>query len=277
MYRKSPINIVNAIFLSLFFLGPVLVWFVDFNWVNLSLFLLNFFWFGLSSSLFYHRSVSHGAVKLALPLEVLFHFGGVISLSGSAVNWTATHRFHHSVSDKDEDPHTPVHGRWWAYVSWAAHINPIMRDELKDKYCQDLLMNKLCAYFDRPYMSLFPMLIYVGLVYYLFGLGGVVWGFLLAGFVSHNFHWMLIASFCHHSTFGYRRFETKDESRNIPALSLITFGESLHNNHHQYPGAINLSSKFGEFDLTYYCAIVLSKLGLAKDLVKVKYSKDVAK
>lgn len=273
MYRKSPINIINSFFLTLFFLGPVFALFVEFTWINFILFVINFIWFGLSSSLLYHRSLTHGSVKLSPMLELLFLYGGVISLSGSPINWAANHRFHHSNSDTDRDPHSPLHGRWWAYVSWAAHIDTKKRSELKRELCKDLLKNRLYSYFDQPYMSIFPMIIYIILLYLFLGIGAVVWGFLIAGFLSHNFHWMLIASFCHHSGFGYRRFDTNDESRNIPWLSFLTFGESLHNNHHYYPTAINLSSKIGELDITYYCALFFEKIGLAKDLVKVNYSK----
>jgi stearoyl-CoA desaturase (delta-9 desaturase) len=38
--------------------------------------------------------------------------------------------------------------------------------------------------------------------------------------------------FCHTPGIGYRNFETKDASQNVPFLALITWGQGWHNNHH---------------------------------------------
>ena len=266
MYRNSPLNITNVIVMLVFFAGPVLVFFVEFNWLNVGLCVANFIWFGLSSSLFYHRVVTHGAAKLNPVVEVIFLLGGSISLSGGAINWAAIHRFHHSNPDVDIDPHSPIHGRFWAYLGWTTRVEPKLTIPIKEKICQDLLANRLYKFFDHKAMFILPTLIYVGSVYLLFGIDTVVWAFVLAGFLSYNFHWMLIASMCHKAKWGYRRFNTKDQSVNISWLSYLTFGESLHNNHHEKPNSINLRSSFWEADFSYLFVRFLEKLGLAKDL-----------
>jgi stearoyl-CoA desaturase (delta-9 desaturase) len=58
--------------------------------------------------------------------------------------------------------------------------------------------------------------------------------------------------FCHSPKFGYRNFETKDQSRNIPVLAWFTWGQGWHNNHHaqgsSYDFGSTVSGKPNEFD-----------------------------
>jgi hypothetical protein len=63
-------------------------------------------------------------------------------------------------------------------------------------------------------------------------LAGLVWGGGVRVFVLHHVTFS-INSICHF--FGRRRFASRDESRNVWWLSLLSFGESWHNNHHAFP------------------------------------------
>jgi stearoyl-CoA desaturase (delta-9 desaturase) len=65
---------------------------------------------------------------------------------------------------------------------------------------------------------------------------------------------------------GRRRYDTPDHSRNNWVLALITFGEGWHNNHHHYPIAARQGFFWWELDLTYYVLVVLSWLGIVRDL-----------
>ena len=59
-----------------------------------------------------------------------------------------------------------------------------------------------------------------------------LWGGLARVFILHHVTWS-VNSICHF--YGSRDFKTTDESTNNWALSLISFGESWHNNHHAFP------------------------------------------
>ena len=273
MFKNSPINYLNTMGFLVFYSGLLLVFFVEFKLIYLVFFVFNFFWFGLSSSLFYHRAVTHKAAELHPVMEVIFLLGGTISLSGGPISWAAVHRCHHAIPDTKDDPHTPKDGRFWAYMGWVTHTDFGLVNSLKEKYCKDLLQNKLYILFERKFMLFLPTTMYVLMLYYFFGMGAVVWGFLIAGLLSYNFHWMLIASFCHSSKLGYRRFNTKYESRNVPWLSLYSFGESLHNNHHKYPNNFKLNSGRWEFDISFFSVQVLEKMGLAKNISVVDFNK----
>ena len=49
--------------------------------------------------------------------------------------------------------------------------------------------------------------------------------------------------------FGYRNFETTDNSTNIPTLGILMWGEGWHNNHHADPQNPSFKHKWWEFDL----------------------------
>ena len=50
---------------------------------------------------------------------------------------------------------------------------------------------------------------------------------------------------------GRRRFATKDDSRNIWWVALLTFGEGWHNNHHAHPTSARHGLAWYEFDVTW--------------------------
>ena len=96
---------------------------------------------------------------------------------------------------------------------------------------------------------------------WLFGwMGALIWGiqmiwipFWAAGVVNGVAHW-----------WGYRNYETKDDSRNIIPWGIVIGGEELHNNHHNSPASPKLSSKPWEFDIGWMWFKIFNTLGLAK-------------
>jgi stearoyl-CoA desaturase (delta-9 desaturase) len=76
-----------------------------------------------------------------------------------------------------------------------------------------------------------------------------------------------INSICH--VFGRRRFQTTDESRNVVWLSLLTFGESWHNNHHAFPTSFRHGMRKWELDPSEWVIRGLARVGLAWDVVEI--------
>ena len=68
-------------------------------------------------------------------------------------------------------------------------------------------------------------------------------------------------------TWGYRNYQTADNSRNLWWVALISFGEGWHNNHHAFQRSAAHGLRWFEFDLTYLMIRALGKLGLAWDIV----------
>ena len=109
----------------------------------------------------------------------------------------------------------------------------------------------------------------------LFALGYFVWGtyigwslvvyglFLRLLFVLHSPWFVNSAS----HIWGYRTYETTDNSRNLWWVALLTYGEGWHNNHHADQRMANYGHQWWEFDITYQTICLMEKLGLAWNVV----------
>jgi stearoyl-CoA desaturase (delta-9 desaturase) len=94
--------------------------------------------------------------------------------------------------------------------------------------------------------------------------------------VIYNVTWS-VNSICHMRQFGYRSFDTSDQSRNNLWIGVLGFGEGYHNNHHAQPRCAAHGLRWWEFDLTRYVIWVLEKCGLAWKVVwPAKEAKDSA-
>lgn len=66
---------------------------------------------------------------------------------------------------------------------------------------------------------------------------------------------------------GYKNYETRDDSRNLWWVAVLAYGEGWHNNHHALPRLAQHGHKWWEFDLTYQFIRLLRWTGLAKNVV----------
>ena len=62
---------------------------------------------------------------------------------------------------------------------------------------------------------------------------------------------------------GYRTFDTPDESRNIVPVGVLIGSEELHNNHHGHAYSAKFSSKPWELDIGWFYIQSLESVGLA--------------
>ena len=69
---------------------------------------------------------------------------------------------------------------------------------------------------------------------------------------------------------GYRRYDTTDDSKNLWWVGLLAFGEGWHNNHHAYQRVAAQGHKWYEIDTTYYLIWLMEKVGLAWDVVRLR-------
>ncbi len=216
-----------------------------------------------SVTIFLHRNQAHRSVELAPPVSHFFRFWLWLTTGMVTKEWTAVHRKHHAKAETEDDPHSPqVYGILKVLFMGAGLYHDAARDQATiDKYGygtpDDWLERNV--YSKR---TLTGIVIMVAVDIFLFGpLAGVlIWlvqmmwiPFWAAGVINGIGHW-----------FGYRNFQTTDESRNIVPLALVIGGEELHNNHHAHPTSSKLSSRWWEFDIGWGYIRVLQYLGLAK-------------
>lgn len=104
------------------------------------------------------------------------------------------------------------------------------------------------------------------ILYLIGGVEWVIWGTCLRVAISVTGHW-LIGYFAHNS--GHRSWHVNGagvQGYNIKFCGLITMGECWHNNHHAFPGSAKLGLEKGQSDPGWWVLIILSKIGLVKNL-----------
>ncbi len=225
-----------------------------------------YFFRAFAITAFYHRLFSHRAYETSRPMQFVFAVLGASAVQRGPLWWAAHHRLHHRRSDEPEDVHSPrQHGFWWSHMGWiTAPANfPTRLDVVPDlaRYPELRWLDR----FDTVVPAAFAGSLYL-LGVWLPGTTGpqmLAWGFFISTVAL--FHGTsFINSLAHRM--GRRRYDTRDDSRNSLFLAIVTVGEGWHNNHHRYPVAARQGFFWWEFDPTWYALVVMSWLGLVRNL-----------
>jgi stearoyl-CoA desaturase (delta-9 desaturase) len=104
---------------------------------------------------------------------------------------------------------------------------------------------------------------------YQVGVQWLLWGVVYRTLVTWHVTWG-VNSFAH--LWGYRNYETRENSRNNWLFALATNGDGWHNNHHADPRAAAHGHRWWEVDVTYLTICLWEKLGLAWDVVRPNQS-----
>lgn len=261
-FRRNGFNWGVTLFLIAFHLGAVVALF-NFSWP--AFFLAFFLWWvsgSLGIGIGYHRLLTHRGFKTPKWLEYFLTICGTLAMEGSPIAWVATHRIHHVFTEREGDPHSPRDGFWWSHMGWILRGHSVQRNlEATARYAQDLLKDPFHVWLLR-----WHYLTTAALAVILFALGGwqfVLWGIFLRIVVSWHTTWF-VNSAAH--VWGSRRFETRDDSRNLWWVGLLAFGEGWHNNHHAHQSSARHGLTWYEIDLNWYGIWVLQKLGLATNV-----------
>jgi stearoyl-CoA desaturase (delta-9 desaturase) len=205
---------------------------------------------GLSVTM--HRALTHRAVTLVRPLELVFTLFGVLGGSGSSIGWTAMHRAHHSHSDTEKDPHA-LHKSGWRVVF------SIYDYDFDPRHARDLLRDKAHLFLHR-YYNVISMVWALALAEA--NPRACVFLFLVPAFVQITIS--NLANVLAHGRHGYRRYDTGDDSSNTAVISILAWGEGWHNNHHAAPCKWNFSRAWYEIDPGALVIAALIRLGLAR-------------
>ena len=195
--------------------------------------------FGISIG--FHRLLTHKSFKTTKFWEYFCATWGALAFTGSAIGWVGMHRDHHKYSDKLGDPHSPmVSGPKMLVAAYDYEPNKWkIRHLIFDKY--HIFMHKwyfgLLILWTALWALIDPVLaMHVVIIPAVFS----VWSSTTSNYMNHMW--------------GYRNFETTDNSRNLWFNAIFTFGEGWHNNHHARPGNYDFGSgtsgKWWEFDPT---------------------------
>ena len=235
---------------------------------------------GIGICLGFHRHLTHLSFTTYKPVRWLLAFIGGLAGEGSVIDWVANHRKHHAHSDQDGDPHSPHEGPWWSHMFWLGFWEgPEAHETHIRRWVPDLLKDPVLRWIGAMFLpSHFLAAGVIGAAGYAYGgwpmaASFVVWGvFVRLVFVLHSTWFVNSAS----HMWGYKNYETTDDSRNNWWVALITYGEGWHNNHHAYPRMAPHGHKWWEFDMTYSAIRLMRLFGLAWDVVDYKKKPDKA-
>jgi stearoyl-CoA desaturase (delta-9 desaturase) len=208
-----------------------------------------FFWTlfsGLGIAVGYHRIISHNAIAIPLWKRKVLSILGMFGCQGSPIFWVALHRgYHHNGTDTIKDFHSPIHGRWSAYMGWIFKLAPT---DVNLKYAIELLRDPFQVFIHKHHDKIIWItLLAVGLMSWQIAL----YGFVIAMTIAQHQE-NLVDLYGHTPSAGYRNFELKDLSTNVPILGVFAWGQGWHNNHHKNPKSFDfgssISGKWWEYD-----------------------------
>jgi fatty-acid desaturase len=257
-----------------------LPWF--FSWTGVVLAILGVYVFGvLGINIGYHRLLTHKGFACPKWLERTFAVLGVCCLQGSPSRWVAIHRRHHEHADHPPDPHSPIRSFLWAHIGWVCvkneemdlggHYHGYAKDILRDPFYVWIEDHKIWAWLPLVTVALFFLIASaVGLILrwpaaeaVQFGLSVMVWGVFVRTVLHLHFTWS-VNSVTH--MWGYRNYETDDDSRNNAIIAFFSNGEGWHNNHHADPRSARHGHMWWEIDVAWLTIRFLEIAGLARDV-----------
>jgi fatty-acid desaturase len=230
-------------------------------------------------NLCYHRLLSHRSFSCPLWLEHAFAILAVWCVEDTPARWVATHRQHHHRADDQADPHSPLVNLFWSYMGWLFLENTdLVRHTAYDRYARDIIRDPFYRWIERAvvWITLSQSLLYFAAGFGVemllggttgealqFGASVWLWGVVVRTILVWHVTWCG-NSFPH--LFGYRNYETGDNSRNNAWVAIITSGEGWHNNHHADPNSATNQRHWWEIDLTYLFLRGLVLVGLVWDV-----------
>ena len=211
-----------------------------------------------STSIYLHRTLAHRALSLHPIVEFLFRAALWLVTGQDRQQWVAVHRKHHTFTDREGDPHSPLLLGFWKvqlgnvyyYVQEAR--NPVTVAKFAPDLAGDRWERLL---FARGWTGLGLGVLLMGLtIGWWQGIVAMLGHALLFVFVTGPLinglgHWM-----------GAQNFE--NTAYNSRVLAWMTGGESLHNNHHAFPRSPKFSLRRSELDPSWLAIRLLAALRL---------------
>lgn len=262
-----------------------------FSWPAVAAFFIGTVIFGqMAIPIGYHRLLAHHSFKCPKWFERTLVTLAMCSAQETPAHWVAWHRMHHSHSDHQDDPHSPRVSFWWAHVRWLVHENRTRLEtfSMYEKYARDILSDRYYRWIEKlpSPAGLFYLahaaiygLVTLAICLAIYGNTSAaywmtasvfLWGVVLRTVWVWHITWA-VNSLSH--VFGYRNYETDDDSRNNWFVTLLTAGEGWHNNHHADPSSASVQHRWWEIDLNYYAICTFGYLGLATNIIEPRFKR----
>ncbi len=217
-------------------------------------------------SVLYHRGLTHNAVQLRpWARKLVIHTGSWVT-GLDPKGWSCMHRMHHLFSDTPKDPHSPLNfGVIGTAMGQLKSYQTVLIGLIRNKkeyvqYVKDLnfpvsILNRKRLW-ALPYLLHFGIALGIGFFFNAWLLGGCYW----LGMMSHPVQGWMVNALAHR--FGYRNYDTDDNSRNNTFVAWFVFGEGFQNNHHKYPNSVRFSVRWFEIDPGFLLCRIARRFGM---------------
>jgi len=227
----------------------------------------------LGHSLGMHRRFIHRSYDCPKWLEVFFvHLGTIVGLAGP-MGMLKTHDLRDWAQRQEQCHDFFSHNNvWYKDAYWQLVCSIKLEQPPKFETEANIKNDPIYQWMERTWML--QQLPWALLFYWLGGWAWVCWGICSRVAISIAGHW-LIGYFAHNT--GQRDWHIKNaaaQGHNIPWVSLLTMGESWHNNHHAFPYSAKLGLKDGQWDPGWWVLKLLEHIGLVENLILPKEATD---
>ena len=260
-----------------FLIAAWMLWGNGLSLLDGAIFLAMYMFTGMGVTVGFHRLFTHQSFETKPWMRNLLAIAGSMAIQGPVIRWVADHRRHHAFADQHGDPHSPhleegpglkgvVKGLWHAHIGWFFDDEQTSARRWAPDLVREPAMRKIDSLFPLWAVLSFSIAPAIGFLVTGTGRGALtafLWGSLARIFFLHHVTWS-VNSICHF--YGNRPYKTTDFSTNNWLLSLVSFGESWHNNHHAFPTSAVHGIERGQIDITGGFIRLLKKLHLAEDL-----------
>ncbi|WP_375319252.1 fatty acid desaturase [Candidatus Tisiphia endosymbiont of Oplodontha viridula] len=240
---------------------------------EISLFIIGYYGSNITVGVGLHRLWSHHAFKTNKVVEFILVMMSAGTLQGPALSWASNHFIHHTYTDKEQDPHSPLKfenrilGFLWSHIGWM--IIDGSYKSIDRVTMVKLGKNKLLRWQLKHYwrISIFMNTVPPALIGYL--IGGTITSayagflFIAIGRALQQHATFCVNSLCHFV--GSKKYY-KGTAGDIWWMALFLLGENWHNFHHAFPSDYRNGAKWYHFDVHKWIIYLMSKLGLAWNL-----------
>ena len=211
-----------------------------------------------ATSIYLHRALAHRSLSLQPVTALLFRAALWLMTGQSQQQWVAVHRKHHTFTDRDGDPHSPLLLGFWKVQLWNAYY--YIREARQPKTVETFAPDLAPDWWERRVFSWGWTGLFLGTALVMLAIGwwqgilamighGIIYMFILAPLINGLGHWA-----------GGQNFQ--NTAYNSRVLAWLTGGESLHNNHNAIPRSPKFSLRRSERDPSWVAIRLLAALRL---------------
>lgn len=240
------------------------------------LFVVGYYGANISVGLGLHRLWAHNTYKANKVVEFILAILSAGTLQGPALVWASDHHNHHTFTDQEGDPHSPLKyknkfkGFFWSHIGWMLYgegpVTSLNRITLVKLGRNKILRWQMKYYWHIAIVMNAVLPPIIGFVF-TGTLQGALAGYVFIG-IARAFQQQM--TFCVNSMthfIGSKPYYN-GTAGDIWWMFIFLLGENWHNFHHAFANDYRNGHKWYQFDAHKWMIALLEKVGLATDLVR---------